>query len=156
MSDHRSSASRCRRDLRRARAQHEAQLASLCAQVREIIWGNKFNCYLANCVSRVKYFFCVIPDARPLAHTIPHGPFQGGGGDPWRIFATRRRGMGVFGLQTLAGRHRDLNFGPPACESGVVAITLRGQPFLFVKLLMVNVSHFLPCLDDEPRVRPPP
>ena len=36
--------------------------------------------------------------------------------------------MGVFGLQTLVGRHRDSNPGPPACESGVVAITLRGPP----------------------------
>ncbi len=26
--------------------------------------------------------------------------------------------MGVFGLQTLVGRHADLNPGPPACESG--------------------------------------
>ncbi len=44
-----------------------------------------------------------------------HHPFQG----PWGIFATWRRGMGVFGLQTLVGRHRDLNPGPPAWESGV-------------------------------------
>ncbi len=36
--------------------------------------------------------------------------------------------MGVFGLQTLVGRHRDLNPGPPACKSRVVAITLRGPP----------------------------
>ncbi len=28
--------------------------------------------------------------------------------------------MGVFGLQTLVGRHLDLNPGPPACESGVI------------------------------------
>ncbi len=36
--------------------------------------------------------------------------------------------MGVFWLQTLVGRHRDLNPGPPACESGIVAITPRGPP----------------------------
>ena len=37
--------------------------------------------------------------------------------------------MGMDGLQTgrkLVGKHRDLNPGPPACESGVVTITLRG------------------------------
>ncbi len=28
----------------------------------------------------------------PFASTIPHGPFRGGG-DPWRIIATWRRGM---------------------------------------------------------------
>ncbi len=27
--------------------------------------------------------------------------------------------MGVFGLQTFVGRHRDSKPGPPACESGV-------------------------------------
>ena len=32
--------------------------------------------------------------------------------------------MGVFGLHALVGRRRDLNPGPPACESGVVAISL--------------------------------
>ena len=35
---------------------------------------------------------------------------------------------GVLGLQTLVGRHWDSNPGPPACESGVIAITLRGPP----------------------------
>ena len=36
--------------------------------------------------------------------------------------------MGVFGLQTLVGRHRDSNPGPLACESGVVTITIRWPP----------------------------
>ncbi len=54
--------------------------------------------------------------------------------------------MGVFGLQTLVGKHRDLNPRPPACESGVVAIALRGPPqilalFAFFK---VNLAPFLP------------
>ncbi len=38
------------------------------------------------------------------------------------------RGMGMDGLQTgkkLVRRHRDLNPGSPACESGVVNIMLR-------------------------------
>ncbi len=39
---------------------------------------------------------------------------------------TNKQIKGVFGLQTLVGGHRDLNPGPPACESGVIAITLRG------------------------------
>ncbi len=57
------------------------------------------------------FFFCH-PGCSAFAYTIP---FR----DPWHIFATWRRGMGVFGLQTLVGRHRDLNPGPPAWESGV-------------------------------------
>ena len=44
--------------------------------------------------------------------------------------------MGVFGFQTLVGRHRDSNPGPPACKSGVIAITLRGPPLVGIK----NVS----------------
>ena len=36
--------------------------------------------------------------------------------------------MGRSVLNSLVGRHRDSNAGPHACESGVVAITLRGPP----------------------------
>ena len=37
--------------------------------------------------------------------------------------------MGVlYAPNLLVGRHRDSNAGPHACESGVVAITLRGPP----------------------------
>ncbi len=46
--------------------------------------------------------------------------------------------MGVYGLQTLVGQHRDSNPRPPACESGVVDITLRGPP-LISKLFAVEM-----------------
>ena len=36
----------------------------------------------------------------------------------------------VLAPNFLVGRQRDLNPGPPACESGVVAITLRGPPLI--------------------------
>ncbi len=40
------------------------------------------------------------------------------------------------------GRHRDLNPGPPACEPGVVAITLRGLQLHFVAFITSEVSIF--------------
>ncbi len=45
--------------------------------------------------------------------------------------------MGVFGLQTLVGWHRDPNPGPPACESGVVAIRLRGIQLHILSILLL-------------------
>ncbi len=55
-----------------------------------------------------------------------------------------RRGMGMDRLQTgrkLVGRHRDLNPGPSAWESGVLAVVLRGPPlavFHILKFTMVR------------------
>ena len=56
--------------------------------------------------------FFSYPGCLAFTYTIP---FR----DPWHIFATWRRSMGVFGLQTLVGRHQDSSPGPPAWESGV-------------------------------------
>ena len=74
----------------------------------------------------------------PLAPTSPSSgkplPFI----DFWR-------GMGMDGLQTgrkLVGRHRDLNPGPPACESGVLAVTLRGFMWNIQKSLVFIAVFF--------------
>ncbi len=57
------------------------------------------------------------------------------------------RGMGMdFGLQTggkLVGRHRELNLGPPAWESGVLAIALQGPPLFY---FIWQSSNFLEAL----------
>ncbi len=46
----------------------------------------------------------------------------------------------------MVGRHRDLNPGPPACESGVVAIALRRPPLkgiLWGNVLFSSFYYFL-------------
>ncbi len=60
------------------------------------------------------------PGCSAFSYTIPFGTLD----------ASLRPGGGVWGrwAPKLVGRHRDLNPGPPACESGVLAITLRGPP----------------------------
>ncbi len=62
---------------------------------------------------------------------------------------------GVWAPNFLVGRHRDLNPRPPACKSGVVAITLRGPPRNFLYNIDKNYSEFFPAqfLKTEP---PPP
>ncbi len=40
--------------------------------------------------------------------------------------------MGVFGLKTLVGWHKDSTPGPPACKSGVVAIRVQGPQLYLV------------------------
>ena len=79
-------------------------------------------------------FFCHL-GCSDFVYTIPFGTLD---------TSLRPRGgvWGVFGLQTLVGRHRDSNPGP-ACESGVLAITLRGRPWpmgLFSHIFWVFVA----------------
>ncbi len=75
------------------------------------------------------YFFKASRGA--LRNHSPSAPTSPSSGKPLPFFDFRR-GMGMdFGLQSdrkLLGRHRDWNPGPPAWESGVLAITLRGPP----------------------------
>ncbi len=67
------------------------------------------------------------------------------GRKPQHIFVTWRWGMGVgvWAPNFLKGQHRDSNPGHPACESGFVAITLRGPPPCCVVYLTPPNSVFL-------------
>ena len=78
-----------------------------------------FLCKTNAVVHTVQLFFGH-PGCSAFAYTIPFGTLD----------ASLRPGGGVWGrwAPKLVGRHRDLNPGPPACESGVVTITLRGPP----------------------------
>ncbi len=89
-------------------------------------------------------FFFVIPGAWPLAYTIPHGPFWGGGTLDTSL---RRRGgvWGCLGSKLLMGRHRDWNPGPPAGKSGVIAITLRGPHLQMVGILLLFWPDLFQC-----------
>ncbi len=79
----------------------------------------------------IYFFLCFFASRGALRNHSPSAPTSPCSGKPLPFFDFRR-GMGMdFGLQTgrkLVGRHRDLNPGPPAWESGVLAITLRGPP----------------------------
>ncbi len=70
------------------------------------------------------------PSRGALRNHSPSVPTSPSSGKPLPFFDFRR-GMRMDGLQTgrkMVGRHRDLNPGPPAWESGVLAVTLRGRP----------------------------
>ncbi len=76
------------------------------------------------------FFFFFFASRGALRNHSPSAPTSPSSGKPLPFFDFRR-GKGMDGLQTgrkLVGRHRDLNPGPPAWESGVLAITLRGPP----------------------------
>ena len=76
-------------------------------------------------------FFLVIPGAR-LSRT----PSLSG---PLTHLCDLEAGYGGVWAPNLVGRHRDSNPGPPACESGVVAIT---HVFFYkkVKVIIINQS----------------
>ena len=89
----------------------------------------------------VTLFVRVFLGAQLSAYTIPHGPFEEGGG----IIATWRRGKEEYGLQTLVGRHRGSNPGPPACESGgVVTITLQRPPHITLLIVFATMNFLYP------------
>ena len=78
---------------------------------KRVMWGRNRGLFSKS--QTFNNVFCVFSGACS-AFNIHNPRWVLWGWAPWCIFATMRRGMRVFGLQSLMGRHWDSNPRPPA------------------------------------------